>query len=592
MRVDIKTDTDGFSEWLSTTKGPIAVDTETTGLDIFSPNYQVRLIQFGDRDTAYVLDPRKHRKEIDSVWASKHKFILHNAPFDLLSMDRAGIVALEKLEGRVFDTKIMAHLLDPRSKIEGGTGHSLKDLALVWVDSAAQDGQKELNEVFKSNGWKQDEGWAKINIDNPVYTHYAGMDVILTRRLFDELKELILGSGLQHLLKFELHLMQLLCVLQRRGMLLDVPYVQKLHGQLQMEASEFAVIAEGYGVEKIGSPKQVADALEAMGETFTELTASGSTKVDRAVLLPLADLDSQWKRLGVREPNPLAVAILRAKRADKWSIAYTGAFLALKDSGDRLHPWINGLQARTARMSVSRPPLQQLPSGDATIRKCFIADPGKVMIASDYSQIEMRILAALSGDKNMTEAIMAGGDLHDYTADKLFGPDFTKFQRKLAKGVGFGKVYGGGAATLTRQTGAKLVDVQRAIHAFDETFTGIKKYSRVLQENAQYGAREVITPTGRHLPLDRERLYAATNYMVQSTARDIMAQAIVDLFEAGLGEYLLLPIHDEILAQAPVKESEEIISEISKVMQGKGFQGLPLNTDGEVIGSSWGNAYE
>ena len=145
---------------------------------------------------------------------------------------------------------------------------------------------------------------------------------------------------------------------------------------------------------------------------------------------------------------------------------------------------------------------------------------------------------------------------------------------------------------LLNQTGARLVDVQRAIHAFDETFTGIKKYSRVLQENAQYGAREVITPTGRHLPLDRERLYAATNYMVQSTARDIMAQAIVDLFEAGLGEYLLLPIHDEILAQAPVREAEEIIAEISKVMQGKGFQGIPLNTDGEVIGSSWGNAYE
>jgi DNA polymerase-1 len=136
------------------------------------------------------------------------------------------------------------------------------------------------------------------------------------------------------------------------------------------------------------------------------------------------------------------------------------------------------------------------------------------------------------------------------------------------------------------------VDVQRAIHAYDETFTGIKKYSRVLQENAQYGSREVVTPTGRHLPLDRDRLYAATNYMVQSTARDIMAQAVVNLFDSGLGDYLLLPIHDEILAQAPVRQAEEIVAEISKVMQGQGFQGLPMDTDGEVIGSSWGNAYE
>ena len=592
MRVDIRTNTEGFAEWLRATDGPIAVDTETTGLDIYSSNYKVRLIQFGDRDIAYVLDPRKHRKEIDSVWASGHKFILHNAPFDLLSMDRTGIVKLETLSGRVFDTKIMAHLIDPRAQSEGGTGHSLKNLAVIWVDSSDQDGQKELHEIFKSNGWKNDEGWSKIDVDNPVYTHYAGMDVILTRRLFDELKELVLGSGFQHLLKFELHLMQLLCVLQRRGMLLDVPYVQELHGKLQMEASEFSAVAESYGVEKIGSPKQVADALALMGETLTELTDSGSTKVDRAVLLPLADLDGQWNRLEVREPNLLADAVLRAKRADKWSVAYTGSFLSLKDSGDRLHPWINGLQARTARMSVSRPPLQQLPSSDSTIRKCFIADPGKAMLAVDYSQVEMRILAALSKDKNMVDAILSGEDLHDYTADKLFGSGFTKVQRKLAKGVSFGKVYGGGAATLSRQTGARLVDVQRAIHAYDETFTGIKKYSRVLQENAQYGSREVVTPTGRHLPLDRDRLYAATNYMVQSTARDIMAQAVVNLFDSGLGDYLLLPIHDEILAQAPVREAEEIVAEISKVMQGQGFQGLPMDTDGEVIGSSWGNAYE
>jgi DNA polymerase-1 len=224
------------------------------------------------------------------------------------------------------------------------------------------------------------------------------------------------------------------------------------------------------------------------------------------------------------------------------------------------------------------------------IRRSFIADEGQVMIAADYSQIEMRVLAALSQDEAMTEAILSGVDLHDYTAEKLFGPDFTKAQRKLAKGVGFGKVYGGGAETLSRQTGTGIGDVRRAIQAYDETFRGIKRYSQGLQESAQWGKREVVTRVGRHLPLDRDRVYAATNYVVQSTARDVLAQAVVDLYDKGLGDYLLLPIHDEILGQAPEAEAEEIVHEIKKVME-RDFDGIPLLSDAEVYGRTWAHGY-
>ena len=363
-----------------------------------------------------------------------------------------------------------------------------------------------------------------------------------------------------------------------------------MHARLQMEAQEYEAIAATYGVENINSTAQVSKAVVEMGEELTERTDGGALKVDRAVLLPLADLDNNWNRIGAREPNPLVDAILRAKRADKWSVSYTGAFLELKDKDDRLHPWVNSLQARTARMSVSRPPLQQLPSTDAMIRRCIIPDEGYAMIAADYSQIEMRVLAALSQDKAMTEAILSGVDLHDYTAEKLFGAGFTKEQRKLAKGVGFGKVYGGGATTLARQTGADYNDVMRAIRAYDETFTGVKKYSNRLQASAERGKREVITRTGRHLPLDRDRIYAATNYVVQSTARDVLAQAVVDLFDKGLGRYLLLPIHDEVLGQAPVKEANEIVQEIKEVMQ-RDFDGVPLAADASVYGSTWANGY-
>src|SRR5699024_8467583 len=121
-----------------------------------------------------------------------------------------------------------------------------------------------------------------------------------------------------------------------------------------------------YGVANPNSTKQVAEALSAMGETLRERTASGAPKVDKQVLLPLADLDGHWERLNVREPNRLADAVLRVKRAGKWRESYAEAFLHMRDERDRIHPFIGGLPARSARMSISTPPLQQLPAKDAT----------------------------------------------------------------------------------------------------------------------------------------------------------------------------------------------------------------------------------
>ena len=121
-------------------------------------------------------------------------------------------------------------------------------------------------------------------------------------------------------------------------------------------------------------------------------------------------------------------------------------------------------------------------------------------------------------------------------------------------------------------------------------FPGIRRYGQRLQSRAQYGKREVVTVSGRHLPLDRDRLYAATNYVVQSTARDLLAQAIVDIFDAGMGDHLLLPVHDELVAQAPEKEAEEVIHEIGRLM-GSTFYGIPIVSDPEVYGPSWGHGY-
>lgn len=587
---ETRSDLYGFEEFLSRGDKVLGFDTETTGLDIFSPGYKLRLAQFGNDREAWVLNVDLFRDAVIRALRQPRAFVVHNAAFDLLVVDRHLGVKLEELGPRVFDTRILAHLLDPRSEGEGGIGVSLKPLSAVYVDPDAPDTQEGLTAVFRSLGFTKKTGWANIPIDEPTYVRYAGLDALLVSRLFKELGPVVKAVGLSHLSKFEHHLQILLAILQRRGMLLDVPYVEQLKAQLVAEAERFALVAKRYGVANVNSTDQVSAALLAMGEELTERTAGGKPKVDKAVLSVLADLDRQWERVGAREPNPLADAVMRSKRAGKWADTYAQAFLDLKDADDRLHPMIGGLQARTARMSVSRPPLQQLPSSDWTVRRAFIADPGQVIIAADYAQVEMRVLAALAEEETMKQAIASGVDLHDFTAERIYGPAFTKAQRKLCKSVSFGKVYGGGAVSLARQSGASLEAVREAVRAYDETFPGINRYSRRLSQRAEFGRKEVITPSGRHLPLDRDRLYAATNYVVQSTARDLLAQAIVDVFDAGLGDHLLLPVHDELIAQAPEADAAEVIQEIGRVMESD-FYGVHIASDPEVYGPSWGHGY-
>lgn len=585
-----RSDLPAFERFLARGEKVLAFDTETTDLDVYKPDHGLRLAQFGDRREAWVLRHDLFADVITATLRQPRAFTVHNAAFDLQVVDRHLGVKIEELGDRVFDTRIFAHLLDPRGKHEGGTGLSLKGLSSVYVDPEAPDTQAGLHSVFRSVGLTKATGWAGIAIDHETYVRYAGLDVILGRRVFDELAPMVKAVELSHLSKFEHLLQSLLAIMQRKGVRVDVPYTERLVDDLGEESVHYRAAAARYGVENVNSTRQVAEALSAMGETLKERTPAGNVKVDKAVLLPLADLDGQWERIGARNPNPLADAVLRSKRADKWSESYAGAFLDLRDGADRLHATIGGLQARTARMSISRPPLQQLPSGDWKIRRALIADPGQTIVAADYSQVEMRVLAALCRDETLTEAILSGTDLHDFTASRVFGEDFTKAQRKIAKAIGFGKVYGGGLTTIVRQTGAPSDHVREALGAYDATFPGIKRFGRALQQRAEYGKKEVVTPSGRHLPLDRDRLYAATNYVVQSTARDLLAQAIVDLFDADLGDHLLLPVHDEIVAQAPTEDAEEVVHEIGRIMGGT-FGGIPIVSDPEVYGNSWGHGY-
>lgn len=571
-----------FLAWLAAQdQRPLGIDTETTGLDVFSRRFQVRLVQVGNRHEAWVLRADLFREAIVSALTRHEAWVVHNATFDGLVLDRTGLARLEEFLPLTTDTAILAHLLDPRGPQEGGVGRKLKALCSRFVDAEAPDTQDGLTEVFrKEYGATKSTGWAAIDVDHPTYVLYAGLDVILVSRLFEVLEPEVRARGFARLATFEHAVQYVTARLQRRGFLLDVTYTEKVSKDFLQQYHEAKAEAARLGVANVNSTAQVAERLQATGWTPTEFTPTGKPKVDRAILDGLA-----------ADGNALAVAVTDAKRARKWRTTYAESMLNDRDEGDRVHPAINALQARTARMSIAHPPLQQLPSKDWLVRRALVADSGHLIGGVDYQAVELRVLAALADVKRMKEAIANGEDLHGFTADLVYGPGaWGKAERSLMKGVGFGKVYGGGAETLARQTGAPLDKVQHAIHQYDRAYPEVGRYSRRLVDRARAGRREVETPSGRVLPLDRDRLYAATNYAVQSTARDVLAQALLDLDDAGLEPYLLLPVHDEVIFQAPAHEAEEVARAIGETMT-MDFMGVPLTTDPAVYGPSWGSGY-
>lgn len=591
VRINVLENMDDLTElrrwWMSPT-GRIGLDTETSGLDVYSPGWELRLVQFGDSHTGWVLRVDQFTDVIRACLRDQRKrFTVHNAGFDLQVLDRALGVTIEEMAPRVLDSQIMSHLVDPRSKQEGGVGHHLKDLAQAYVDANASDGQKELQAEFRKIGETKDTGWAKIAIDNPAYELYAGMDPILTVRVAGMLDPLLDQYRVRHLLDFEHVVQRILTQQQRRGVLVDVEYTRGLSDELLAEAEEHRRAADRMGVANINSTKQLADRLIEMGADIPERTASGKVQVNADVLRRLAGMNKDWEVV-TSTGNPLARSVLLSKRASKWSTAYLEQFLALRDADDRLHPNIRGLAARTGRMSISNPPLQQLPSGEWKIRRALVADPGDVFVSVDYTAQEMSALAVNCKDPALVKTIQDGVDLHSATAERMFGPNFTKKHRALAKMAGFARVFGGGAAVIAKQSGESLKVAKEAVDAYDSAYPGIGELAYRLQDEVSRNGGAVYSYTGRRLPVDEDRAYAATNFITQGLGRDVTAQALVDLDAAGLGGYITFPVHDEVLFNVPAGDAESVLREAERIMS-REIEGVPFRAEGEIGKRSWGS---
>lgn len=349
-----------------------ALDTESTGLNCYKPGWKLRTFQFGDATRAYVL-PAKFRRTIRRVLTRQGvQWIGHNGPHDIRCLDvHCGEMGV-RCDG---ETYIASHHRDSRNRAEGGVGHELKELG-KQIDPQADRWETELKRVFKQieipvkgevyksgprKGQQKvrkarlDEGWALIDPWHPAYIAYAAVDPIITFRVWQRLRGTVRETRERY--DFDLRV-QLACDrLQRRALPLDVPYTQRLSARYLSKATELMERASTvYGCNNVHSGQQVAKTLQRLGVRLSKRTKGGNQyATDSTVLRGL---------LSDERARDFVLTVLGAKQLIKRRESYTEQMLAEMDSEGRVHPSINTLGARTTRMSVSRPPLQQLPTKD------------------------------------------------------------------------------------------------------------------------------------------------------------------------------------------------------------------------------------
>jgi DNA polymerase-1 len=600
--VDQADDPSEFLAWIDRPHAAVGFDVETGGpdpLNPFVPGFEVRLVAFAAGRVAWVLHAA-HREAICEALLAEQTFVAHNAAFDTLAVRQFfGVVPVD-----VIDTLLLALMVfppaseaDDEDELAADDRHKLKPLSDQTGSSALVEADEELHRWFEEleprpRGGDQSDaarGWvgrcyASAPVEDPRYWVYNGLDAVFCLRVLRWLLARWDGDegDIRALAVNESRLGTMLTGVTWRGLRVDRAALGALFRAAVDAQHELLPAFAELGVANPASAKQVSEALLELDVVKPVMSDAGLVGTDKVKGMPRlleADQPDKVRRLAELLQQFRDHGKLRSKTREISAL--------VQATGDgRVHPQLNALKARTGRMSISRPALQNLPKADQRIRAAFLAEDGYVLVGADFSQVEYRVAAAMSGDVNMIEVIRAGRDLHDHTATQIFGPEFTKADRQAAKTVGFAVQYGSGARRIAGAIGKSEREAQKIIDGFFEAYPKLGKFmARVSREQL------ILSKSGRRTAIDPNRTYANTNYHIQGAARDLFADALLRLRAAGWGDALWLVIHDEIILQVPEEQADAACAALEAAMNTT-FMGVPITASAEVIGKRWGQLPE
>lgn len=569
-------------------------DSETTSLDVLSADI-VGLSFCWDDEIAYYI-PVSHFKSLKDqvdievlinsltpVFEDESvKKIGQNLKYDIGVLAKYGI----NTKGISFDSMLAAYIVNPEGSGYGLSALAKKYLGLDSVDySEVTEGDKDFNEVSVEDA-----------------THYACQDAHYVWLLKDKLlKELEEKDVLEVFKTIEVPLLSVLSKMERSGVEIDVEFLKKMSVELGEKLEVFEKQIEELAGEKfnLNSPKQLGVILFEK----LEIPTKGIKKTKTGYSTNAAMLEK------LSEYHELPKKILEYRELYKIKSTYADALPEhISEVTNRLHTSFNQTITATGRLSSSNPNLQNIPIASEEgkkIRKAFVAKEGNVLICADYSQIELRILAHISNDKNLIQAFLDDEDIHSQTAREILGIpegyDIDATERRLGKTMNFGIVYGMGGFRLAKTLEIPVKMANKYIEDYFEVYSGVRKYfddlEKTLDENGYvstiYGRKrflDSIDSSGR----DKKFLIrAALNAPIQGSAADIIKLAMINI-QNRLEEFpelkMLLQIHDELIFEVPSELSEKASKLINEEMENVIKLQVPLKVNLEV-GSNWGDIH-
>ena len=399
--------------------------------------------------------------------------------------------------------------------------------------------------------------------------------------------------------EIELPLCRVLAEMQDTGFMVDRMALSAFGDSLtgSIDALRNEIYKQAGGEFNINSPKQ-------LGEVLFERLVLPAGKKTKTGWSTNADVLEK-----LRGKHPIIDMILDYRMLTKLKSTYADGLLKLIDPDGRIRTNFQMTVTATGRLSSTEPNLQNIPVRKelgAQIRKMFIASEGKVLVDADYSQIELRLLAHISGDEHMQAAFMSGEDIHRVTASQVFNTplsEVTSLQRSRAKAVNFGIVYGISSWSLAQDIGVFPNEAKAYMDAYLEKYSGVREYMKNIVEKAKAeGYVKTLYNRRRALPELKSSNFntrsfgerVALNMPIQGTAADIIKLAMVNVYNRlkaeGLESKLILQVHDELICECPEHEAQRVAELLSEEMSGAAKLSVPLTVDAK-IGHSWAEAH-
>lgn len=593
----------------------IAFDVETTGLDKISADI-VGVCLAADSPTAYYI-PVGHlasEKQADSgqmkLFAGAPALaegqlpladvldairpamtdpairkVAHNAKFDFVILQRAGLT----VSPVAFDTLLAEWLLDPMSKHLG-----LKDLARHRLGVEMQP----ITDLIGTG--RNQKSFAEVPIEDAA--PYGAADADMTLRLLRPLLDEIESADMTDLFQLEIDLMPVLADMEQAGIGIDMAFFREYGAQLAVELETlerqvFEIAGEPFNLNSTQQLSEVLFDRLGLPREGLKKTRSGYYSTASSVLESLRPSDN----------TGIIDLVLNYRELGKIKSTYVDALPEMVNAATgRIHTSFRQTGAVTGRLASNSPNLQNIPirtEAGRKVRRGFVPRPGWVFMAADYSQVELRILAHVSQDKALIDAFLADQDIHSTTAASVYGVPLAEVdfnQRRFAKAVNFGLMYGMGPYRLARDSGLTLNEAEAFIKTYFERFPGVRRYLSETKLFARqngyvetlFGRRRffpVFKRPGRNRQLEARAEREAVNYPIQGSAADIIKVAMIRLHAVLKADYrarMLLQVHDELLLEVPQDEIEPVKDLVETTMRNAYKLRVPLKVEAE-IGDNW-----